>query len=684
MYLKFFLMKSMMSEMTKRIDDKRGEVILRVIDKFYWKLAWLMFGVLFAFAGSCMLISGTGNLDQFYDVGEVYDVQRSYLKQNWSTDLLYDAEKLVWKVEKEVAIKNMSVSLDRWEYVYMYLARVNKENFDATIVCYDEEYNVLYSNEVNLREGHNLLRIPNVEYSSLDICIEDQVGLTFDIEKMQFRKTAPVFSASAFAKAFFILLAGVLLLTGSVYAVLKSRLQHVNGFAWLDGLQKIFMYVGKYGEGLASKYTEQIRSWIRSILFMLLILGVQVAYILKLHKTAFQYVELFGVIIMCLIAFLCWENPLKKQNWKNGLVLSWSAVWVLSIISDYIVQKVYAYEGICMLFGMGFLFFMWGNMKHREVLLRDFLKGVEWSFWIITIYCCLFRPYLPGYRYCGHNMAPNGFAMHVLFVMIAVLAQIHFDFRDKRAFKEDIWHFVMVGICVCFLWKTQSVISLMLAVFVGIVFSLKAWMNKRKIRIWGIVVCLCFFGIGYAGIDFCTYHVPRALNLEIKYQNDFYIDTVTEHPFLVNVSAAEPGNDNRFLYKLRTSTSLDELTTGRTKYWKAYLRDMNLWGHKNKAHFYGKRQDAHNGILEFMHRYGIFMAIPYVLMLLYNLVYAWRYFIRHWKENKYAFFVLASILTGCGMLMVENIEIPFIRLGWYGLYFVMGVYFDDEKTIESN
>ncbi|MBO5372844.1 MAG: hypothetical protein J6A75_08995 [Lachnospiraceae bacterium] len=657
---------------------------MRFIDKFYGKFVWILTGFLFAFAFACMVISGTGSLEKFYGGGEVYDVRRNFLKQNWNTDMLYDEMEMAWKVEKDYAIKHTEVSLGKWEYVYMSLARVNQESFDATIVCYDMNSNVVYSEPVNLKEGHNLLTIPGAEYNRMDICVENQAGLTFDIEKLQFRKTPPFFSMKPFVGMFFAFFAAFMFVTGLLYGIFKKRIHKISWYVWIDRLQSIFVYVGNSGEILAEKYSKQSRSRFRTILFTILILGMQVAYILRWNKKYFQYVALFFIIIMLLIALLCWEKPLKHLNWKNGLVLSWSVVWILSIISDFILKKRYGCLGYCMLFGMGFVFFMWGNMKHREELLLNFFRGIEWNFLIITLYCYLFRPWLPGYRYSGYNTGPNGFAMYILFVLMAILAQMQFSVKNKSLLKNDILRVVALGMCVCFMWKTQSVTSLMLAVLVALIYSFKAWINRKNIGILGIVLYLGLFVVGFSVNDFGVYHVSRALNLEIKYDNDFYVDTVTDHPFMINVKAAEPGNDNRILYKLRTSTSLDELTTGRTKYWKAYLRDMNLWGHKNNPYFYGKRQAAHNGILAMMHRYGIFTAVPYVLMLIYNVYFACGYFIRHWKEKKYAFFVFTSMLVTGGILMVENLETPFVLLSWYGLYFVMGVYFDGEKTIETN
>ena len=170
------------------------------------------------------------------------------------------------------------------------------------------------------------------------------------------------------------------------------------------------------------------------------------------------------------------------------------------------------------------------------------------------------------------------------------------------------------------------------------------------------------------------------LHTEIKFSNDFYMDTATDHPFLLNVSAAEPGNNNRILYKLKTSVSLETLTSGRTLYWKAYLRDMNLFGHYYNATFWGGGHKPHNGYIAIMYRYGIFALVPYVMMILYNLIYAVRYFWENmYDDRKYAFFILANMLCCIWLLVMENLELPFGWICWYGMYLIMGVYFDGGK-----
>lgn len=156
-------------------------------------------------------------------------------------------------------------------------------------------------------------------------------------------------------------------------------------------------------------------------------------------------------------------------------------------------------------------------------------------------------------------------------------------------------------------------------------------------KLWGLCLYLCIFLAGYSANNYCIYQVPRTLNTEIKFKNDFYVDTVVENPWIITAHAAEAGNENRILYKLKNATTLETITSGRTLYWKAYLRQLNLFGHRGKAFLLGKHRKPHNAYIEMMYRYGIFALVPYILMLIYNFCFAFRYFKRHQREKNMHF-----------------------------------------------
>lgn len=653
---------------------------MQLIDRFYWKAVWILTGICCAVAGSLMLISGSFNLDCFYDVGEVYDVPRMTLEQNSDNSVYYDPIKKIWSVTTETAVKPITISPGNWKYFYLHLSEVSQDSFATELVCYNVLGEPVCQMDAILSEGENLFVLPDVEYTRLNIIILNQTGLSFCMKKMQFRETPPIFSRTLFLRGFIAVFFMYFLITGCIYFFVRKRIRRFSCYAPIHALQELFLYLGKGGEGFG-RYSPRKRGLIRSGLFCFLFLFMQVNFILGFYHSNewYRFLVLVCLAVVVLIAYLCWERPLVYLNWDNKLVLSWMMLWIVTIISDFIAQKRYAYTGYVMIFGMGFLFFMWGNMEHREQLLLDFIRGIKWSFFPNFLFCILFRPYITGYRYNGSSHSPGYFALYLLFVWLAFFGDIAFDTDNKKSVRNDLVSVFVLGICGDLLWKTQSISSILPAALAVLVFSFKLWLKRRQMKVLLLAAYLILFCFGHISADRGVYHIPRWINAEIKFEGDTYLDTVTEHPFTLNVQASEQPTVNRILYKLQTFTGLESLTTGRTLFWKAHLRKLNLWGHRRSAYFLGSYRLPHSGFISMLYWYGIFAVIPYLLMLLYSFLYTCRYVRRHLFEHKYAFFVLADMLSCYLLLLVENLERPFVLVCWYSLYVVMGVFFDDEK-----
>lgn len=658
---------------------------MRYIDKYYGKIAWILTGICFAAAGAMMWISGSFNLDRFYDVGEVYDVPQMYIKQGENYDVSYDEIENLYTITAEKASKNFWISEGKWNYIYLFFDEISGGSFRADLTCYNiTDGAVDFQQNVSLFEGANLIKIPDVKYSRLYISIYNQIGVSFRLTKVQFRETEPVFSRSRFLVYAVFAFLSYCLVTGIFLACLKKCGIGIPWYVLVKGLQTMFLYLGKPGEIITRKISIKKRGFLRSGIFCFLFLFMQFMYTVGMTKyKTYPYMLLVCVIGIVCIALLCWEKPLQYLNWKNHLVASWLILWVIAGISDIVVKKRFMYVSYSMIFIVGFLFFMWGNMERREALLKDFIRGIEWSFFFNVLFCYLFRPYVPGYRYLGVSFEPGYFGMYLLFAWISFLTELDFNIKDKRVLGKDLRYLFMLGICGDLIWKTQTVSAMLPAGLAAFVFSFRLWKNRKQIRFRGLLFCLIFLYAGHMLNGYCIYHIPRQLNAEIKFEKDLYLDAVTEHPFMITVKAEENRMENRILYKLKTSHSLEELTTRRTLYWKAYLREMNLWGHKGYAKFWGESHMSHNGLLAIMHRYGVFAGIPYVLMLIFNMGYAWRCFKKHLFKERYAYFILVDMICCYALLFVENLELPFCWLYWYSLYIVMGIYFEGEKVTES-
>lgn len=457
---------------------------MRLIDKLYGKIAWCLTGFCFALAVSMMLLSGTFHLNRFYDVGDVYDVPQSDLATNWNDTLQYDGLEGTWTVIGEPGIKNvgMSDTTAAWNYIYITLSKVSGGSFGAKLICYDSNGLSVYEKEVTLSEGENLLTVPKIEYSNFALVMENQIGQVFSIENIQIREQEAVWNTKRFIMYFLVFCAVFFVITGGIYLAVGKRLPAISWYVFIEGLQSLFLYVGKAGEWFFCKFSEKTRGILRSGLFCFIILFMQIAQLNGGYndKSTYRFYIFFCVTALVLTAFLSWEKPLHRLNWKNGLVASWLGLWAISAVSDFVVEKHFTYMWIAMVFGMGFLMFVWENMERRELLIRDFIRGITWSFVPNVVFCYLFRPYLPGYRYMGSTYSPGIFGLYILFVWLAFLAELEFDTGERRSRRKDLFLITGLGICGSFLWRTQAISSILPAALAALVFSFKLWRRRKK------------------------------------------------------------------------------------------------------------------------------------------------------------------------------------------------------------
>lgn len=647
-------------------------------------LIWISVGFIISMIFTGMYISEDGNMDCFYNIGEVYDVERGTYAVN-GEGWVYDAQSRNFLITEKDAYKQIEVvgEMRSWNFCIMEISGMDKTSMTAVLDCIDAEGVVERSIVAELQNGRNQIFTEGVAFSKLVIRIPDAEGTQFELNKLQLRNQDPDASIGRIIK-----LSGFAF---GIYAVLSLLIDFVkkkrfpcvkiDPYGMIEGLQKIFCKIanlyGKRVKNISSKIRERV--W-RSCFFILIFYSIYVIDTNQ-HLKLWKYSQIIYAVIILVIAVFSIEDEIKPVCWKNRLVYAWMALWILAAISDFIVSKKFTGVGYVQIFVWGFCFLIWNNMKQPHRIIKALMDAVRYSFIVTVIFCVFCRPEIAGGRYMGIFINPNPFANYLVVVAAALLTDITNKLVQEKN-KRILWNCVELLAVLTFLWKTQTRGAMLAIGTMGILACwYLIWSKKKKgyrlLSKWVMYMAVLFLPV-YGSISWGITTIPYKLDTGIVMENDFVKPAIENfgETFKMKVYAAEATEgiaQSRVVNSLKMG-SLEEISSGRTIYWKVYIRNMNLWGHEWKAIIVGKGHDAHNSLLAIAYRYGIFTIIPYVIMWIYSIIYAVRYAAA--KKKSYGFLPLALCIGYMIVSLIDAEEQPYINFVWFTMYFMIGGLFN--------
>lgn len=661
----------------------------------FGKIVIFLISFICAASTSVMLLCGKINLDCFYDVGEVYEELCNYLwinGQGWQCDGSGQVRITSSSASYVVALRHKEFP---WRYIKVTLDQLNVPEVRWRLTFMDHNGNAVGERSCSLKEGVNLVQIETGKFRSIQIEMEGQNGSSFLFKKFMLYENAPVFQTKTFILYFFICfliyLIGISLLGELVYKWKKQK----NLYALVDILQSGYLYLAeklmKKFPGLAG-LTSRMRNRVRTGMFFFMFLLMTITEgTLNYKGVGYRYLLLICSLILFVIAVISLEGEVKKRNWNNPIVGCWVILWLIACISDLIVYKSFHYTGYMMLTIMGFLFFVWGNMEQPGALVKNMQKAVAYSFLPAYGYCVIFGPVVQGPRYAGIHINPIPFAIYLVLVLIAYFAEMIERINEKWNWK-DLYCIVAALLAIHFAWKTQSTFPLgtiVLVILFFISWGIRLTLQTGKRKLWGYIAlaAVLFFPSGYVldwqlqdGGQLQTSYLEerqifRAEHLR-EMQGIHLIQSTNDTPGTVTAQAAQAGGENRVIEKI-LSPNLERFTSGRTVFYKYYLRAMNLWGHAKSAKFWEDRHQAHNAVLMIAYRYGVFAAVPYILLMALFLKNAIAVLKKQPRLSEWWFLCAISGAVGL-MLLYDNLEQPFRWISW-PLYFIgMGAFFENK------
>lgn len=646
--------------------------------------AWLLVGIIFSLSVAAMLRSGSFDLDCFYNVGEVYDIAGKQQREVY--DASYDISENICRAESEHAGRYFLVYDEetKWRSLYFKAKLPDAESIQVTLECLDTTGTQVFWVQQEIVCGENQIPLPELNFSQGILWIDGQQGQQFLFYDMHlFERQAIKFARRGYFYA------GVVFLFYAITSVLCVKLfgQRVKKWNWylpVDKMQEAYILVGDHF-GAKIRLAEETKYKIRTGLFVILFAYSYIAWESGNYNPGYRYHVLAGCILLLAIGLFSYEQPLHKVDWKNPLVLSFFLFGIGTILSDAIVpKKTYAYVGWVLILVFSFVFFLWNNSKKQYHIIQNILDALEIVFWINAVVCLLFRPIQEGMRYSGTATNPGMYAMYMAVMLVMFFAKIEEEWQQEKFRIRFLRYVAGFAAAWCMLWKTQSMTAIGTMLLAGFALVLRMGLQRREIlqkgkkrRIFaGIAVLVgssLFFSWGLT-------HICTGLGwTEVFPYKALYISMEWKNPFVEQVYAA---SENRVVRKLMSLTDIETLTSLRNLYWAAYARAMNLFGHTYKHIFWGETHWAHNGILWIAYYYGVFCAVPYILMFGCALVKAAKRVHIKVTAGAYEIVPFGMLVVLFMISMADNVEQPFGLIVWYLFYLMPGLLFETQKETE--
>lgn len=659
-----------------------------------WSLKFaivLMIGLLFSEMVTAMYLTESINFDCFYNVGNLHEIYSEYYRKpgiQWFYD--NDTKRISTEGENASCYIDVKGSQKTWNYLCLGIGDLS-ENGQWQIQFLDQDNNLLYARDQEIHDGSNILQLQEGEIYAINIVVK--APSSFSIENIQFRDRLQNFEWNQAPWIYVRVLMFYFLIIFPIYGLARyykgtKYPVHKKGI-WIETLQKFYTRIlesaGKLFRGISPIGKPGLRKllFLTSLLTMYFTLRRVGAGILIQRRQ----VALLAVCLI-LIALLSWEGTKKAVDWRNPLVSAWAVLWLMTMVSEFVVEKKAENVGIFMLGAMALFYMAWNSMKKPERLIRDFLTALRWFYWAGSIFCLFFRAFEPGIRYSGIYGNMNYFAGYLATANIAFLVCL-----DENLGREKLKNHILIenvlGLVTIwgFLQMTESITSLAAYIVEWVVFFWKQFPNEKQAayrknlrKVLAASIC-CVVIVGLFG-KWCLSNVPKIW--EIEFEDQEY-QSVTGRSSLSLVAEAsgqegDTGTSNRLLQKLNTG-EWDSLFTGRVGIWKAYIRNWNLFGHyDNRNVLNGNAMHAHNILLQMMNDYGVFIAVPYLILLYYSLKYGIKAIFHKRKRGMSLFFVLATvnfIVQG----VAENIATPYMCISWLTYNIALGGMFSQPEEV---
>ncbi len=662
--------------------------------RLYKFIVWLSVGLIIVFAGTSMLLTGKVSFDPFYDVGNVWEVNRTRF-QGFYQEQYGHQEKTgeVFLDQGFYQYNYWDLDLKRnYNYYCIDIVKINGGplQFDCEFII-EQDGQAVRSETVTIeaREGLNIVESPIGGFDDLNVRISGNPGASFLPESMTFRENVSPFNLAGMLK--YALIIAVLYILCSFLLILAcernlSTWMRKNAAVPASYIVRVIDAVVDHAAAAAEKIplSRKAKRLVRTFLFACMMVYSQYVDINYTYYTNFKrHLFVYSILILTISVFSLEDYQSKKKR-NAALWAAWLILWIMASVADLTVLSRYKYAGIVMLIVFSVFYLAWGKMERKEEMIRDFMNGIHLYFVTCVLFCVLFRPETESIRYNGISTNPAITGLCMGTVAIMALGELENAFRNRTGLKVQVLFIIEALIALTFCWKAQGACPLLTFCVMGLVWFFRCLLYCCRHRCVGKFAAVLLLTVilvlpVYKTVDYSINTIPHIFDTEKVYEHDKIVEK-EKYPALITAAyAAEdvpeqapPDEKASRLAQKFSDLSLLKILNGRDYYYRTYLRNMNLRGHAKLAYMWGRQRLPHNAVIGIAHRYGVFAMVPYLVMIVAVFLNTCRASSGRKDNSVFPFYAVCAFII---MSQVDNIEQPFVWLPWFAMYILMGICF---------
>lgn len=473
----------------------------------------------------------------------------------------------------------------------------------------------------------------------------------------------------------------------------------------MDWLQDLFISLLSPWVPVMGKIRPKIKYFLLTVCFVAdLVLFCIVRYVLL--KESYFYNTVCGIFLMILIALLSLDKKLERKPWRKSVSVAWFGMCTVFTVSDLLVSKKACGLGIILAFVFTGVFFVWQNNSRKDLLWKSFKDSVKVSFLLMAGISFLFRPFFDGGRYAGIFTNPNTFGLYLYVIFAVYMSDLDWNVETGKTWKKSLPTYVQLALVIFYLSVSQARTAMLAICAIFLLWIiLRVYMGKKQgtyrnfIRgtLLLVVVSAVCYPVFYAGVR----HLPGLVGTPIVFEEDvLYLSNgekiedigdkvLAESDAFESIDLPEKSlEDNsiwgRIMKSLDSSETLNKISSGRITIYKAYMKRLNLRGHKRvRLIINGKKvSHAHNNWLQFAYTYGVVSMLFYTVITVLSIVRSIYFYVTNRRRNAtYAFLIPAICVGFVVATLTECLFLPFEVFPAFAYWFAFGDIF--ETTLEE-